>query len=734
MRPGGDGDTGRAGPSLSTARGLTYRGAPWYNYRAMKQTALVVLLTVSVAAAVAVPWTAASADLSTSAVQTLAPCEARLLEGPRSEQFRAHLERLTREPHVAGSPASFRVIEYLEQSMRTAGLTVERHEYDVYLPHHVRSEAALVTPLRMPLNNQENVVAEDRFSADPALGTGWGAFSGEGDVTGPVVYVNYGRKEDFETLARAGVDVKGKVVVARFGGNFRGYKAKYAEEAGAIGLIVYTDPMDGGYVSGPVYPEGRFANDSTVQRGSYLTLDYTGDPLTPFEPAYPSDSGKAVTRLDPADVAFHTIPVVPLPYGSAKEILQRMTGAPVPAGWQGGLPFTYRLTGPADLTVRLHVEQPRKLTRVANVVGTIEGREFPDEWVIFGSHHDAWGHGATDPNSGTAMLLTLADALGTLDGDCRPRRTIKFAHWDAEEFFIMGSAEWVEEFRDELREKAVAYINADSAVTGANFGGSSSPSLKRLMVDAGRAVTHPDTGSPVYAQWEARLPRGQEPDFGNLGGGSDHVPFYSHIGIPAAGPGMSGATPIYHSNYDTFAWFERFGDPKFEYGPTLARLNGIVALRLASHDILPFDLVRYATDLERHIGDLEGVATERKRTGRFPALRAELKPLRAAADAFVAARDRRATRTSEHLARINARLIQVERALVHEGGLPFGAWNRSVYASPDPWSGYAAWMLPGLRFQVEVGTDAEVAAWEQIYAERMRALTAAIQAATAALR
>jgi N-acetylated-alpha-linked acidic dipeptidase len=698
--------------------------------RAMIRIALLaVCLGSSLLAAPRPSQTAAS---PTSA--SLAACEARLLELPRPEQFRRHHERLTREPHGAGSPESFRVVEYLESAMRSAGLQVERFEYDVYLAHHVTSEAALVTPVRMPLNNQENILAEDRFSSDPRLGPGWNAFSGSGDVTGEVVFAHHGRKEDFEALATMGVEVKGKVVVARYGGNFRGYKAKYAEEAGAIGLVIYTDPADGGYASGPVYPEGRFANDSTVQRGSLLTLDYTGDPLTPFEPAYTAESGKPVKRLDPSAVAFHTIPVVPLPYGSAKEILGRMTGEPVPSGWQGGLPFTYRLTGGADLTVRVRVEQPRKLTRIANVVGTIEGREFPDEWVIFGSHHDAWGFGATDPNSGTAMLLTLADALGALDGDCRPRRTIKIAHWDAEEFFIMGSAEWVEEFRDELHAKAVAYINADSAVTGPNFGGSSSPSLKRLMVDAARAVIHPDTGAPVYAQWEARLPAGTEPDFGNLGGGSDHVPFYSHVGIPAAGPGMSGSTPIYHSNYDTFAWYERFGDPKFEYGPTLARLNGIVALRLAGEDLIPFDLVRYATDLERHIAALERVAAERERTKRFPLLRAELKPLGAAADAFVAARGRGAARPREALARANRALIQVERALVHDPGLPFGAWNRSVYASPDPWSGYAAWMLPGLRYQVEVGTDAQVAEWERIYAARLRALTAAIQSATTALR
>jgi N-acetylated-alpha-linked acidic dipeptidase len=698
---------------------------------AMNRLALPVLcLTAALPLAAAPP----PSGQAPAAAAPLTACEARLLELPRPEQYKRHHEMLTREPHVAGSPASFRVVEYLEQAMRASGLKVERFEYDVYLPHHVSADVALVTPVRMPLNNQENILAEDRFTADPALGSGWNAFSGSGDVTGEVVFAHHGRKEDFETLAKLGVDVKGKVVVARYGGNFRGYKAKYAEEAGAIGLIIYTDPADGGYVSGPVYPEGRFANDSTVQRGSLLTLDYTGDPLTPFEPAYTADSGKPVKRLDPSEVAFHSIPVVPLPYGSAKEILGRMTGEPVPAGWQGGLPFTYRLTGPPELTVRVRVEQPRKLTRVANVVGTIEGRDFPDEWVIFGSHHDAWGFGATDPNSGTAMLLTLADALGALDGDCRPRRTIKIAHWDAEEFFIMGSAEWVEEFRDELHEKAVAYINGDSAVTGPNFGGSSSPSLKRLMVDAARAVTHPDTGAPVYAQWEARLPAGTAPDFGNLGGGSDHVPFYSHVGIPSAGPGMSGSTPIYHSNYDTRAWFERFGDSASTYGPTLARLNGIVALRLAGRDIIPFDLPRYATDLERHVGDLERVATQRGRKGAFAALRAELRPLRAAAEAFTAAAARGAARTPAALARVNARLIQVERALVHEGGLPFGAWNRSVYAAPDPWSGYAAWMLPGLRYQIETGTDAQVAEWEQIYVTRLRALTAAIQAATAELR
>ena len=342
--------------------------------------------------------------------------EKQFLELPKSETFKNHLRELTREPHLAGSPANVRVADYMEKSMRQAGFKVERPPYDIYLPTGPGEIALeLVTPVRMPLNIKEFVLEEDPFSKDPNTQPGWNSYSGNGDATAEVVYANYGTKEDFEQLAKLGVSVKGKIVIARYGGNFRGYKAKYAQAAGAAGLIIYTDPEDSGYMKGLAYPEGKMFSESTIQRGSILTLDYTGDPLTPFEPALPLDGPQKVARLKPEEVkGFHSIPVTPIGYGAAKEILGRMSGKPVPESWQGGLPFTYRLEGGPKLTVRLKVNQPKGMVRIENVIGTLEGSEFPDEWIILGSHYDAWEFGATDPNSGTAMLLTLADALGEM--------------------------------------------------------------------------------------------------------------------------------------------------------------------------------------------------------------------------------------------------------------------------------------------------------------------------------
>ncbi len=420
---------------------------------------------------------------------------------PESATFKEHLRQLTKEPHLAGSPANKRVADYMEQAMQKAGFTVERPPYDIYMPTSAgQVELEIVMPTRMPLNTKENILEEEPFSADPNAKHGWNSYSGNGDQTAEVVYANYGTKEDFEQLAKLGISVKGKIVLARYGGNFRGYKAKFAEAAGAVGLIIFTDPKDSGFTRGLVYPEGKMFSASTIQRGSLLTLDYTGDPLTPFEPALPVDGSRQVKRLKPEEVeGFHTIPVTPVGYGAASEILSRMAGKPVPESWQGGLPFTYRLDGGPKLKVRLHVEQPKGLVRVENVIGTLTGSTFPDEWIILGSHYDAWEFGASDPNSGTAMLLTLADALGELaKKGYRPRRTIKIAHWDAEEHGILGSTEWVEQYRAELDQKGVAYFNADGACSGLSFGGAASPSLKSLLIDATRVVPYPKSNQTVY--------------------------------------------------------------------------------------------------------------------------------------------------------------------------------------------------------------------------------------------
>ncbi len=647
---------------------------------------------------------------------------------PDGITFKNHLQEITKEPHVAGSAASKKVIEYLAGAMENAGLVVEKFDYDIYLDYPVSDAIVeIVRPIRLPLNNKEYIHEEDPFSANEHISVGWNAFSGSGDVTAEVVYANFGRKEDFEKLKEMGVAVEGKIVLARYGGNFRGYKAKYAELAGAAGLIIFTDPKDGGYVSGLVYPEGKFADESTIQRGSVLALDYTGDPLTPFEPALPTGSKKKVKRLAPEAVPFHTIPVTPLPYGAAREIIKRMTGQPVPSSWQGGLPFTYRIEGGTKLQVRLKVDHKKALTRVTNVVGTIIGSDYQDEWIILGSHHDAWEFGAVDPNGGTAMLLSVADALGQLvEAGYQPKRTIKITHWDAEEFGILGSTEWVEQFRDELSEKAVAYLNADAAISGPNFGGAASPTLKQLIIDVTHMVQHPDSGESVYEHWINRQPGMMEPVLGNLGGGSDHVGFYTHIGIPSAGLGISQSSGIYHSAYDNFNWFQKFGDPDFVYGPAMAKIFGLIALRLANADLIPYDVIRYATDLMDHINKVEKEIDQYDKAFKLDDLKSEVEKLAEACKSFADARE--ALLNQEQIeaslaADINQRLIYLEKSFISDKGLAFGAWYRSLYAAPDPYSGYASWMLPGLRYEASLHATEHLKSLKKQYADAIESLT-----------
>ncbi|MGB0542815.1 MAG: M28 family peptidase [Longimicrobiales bacterium] len=662
-------------------------------------------------------------------------CEARLLELPSSQAFREHLRIITSAPHPAGSAAQVEVGNYLTRVMKAAGLDVVRHTYDVYLPQLTDDvEAWIATPERIRLSNREPALPEDRFSHHPDLLNGWNAFSGSGDVTGEVVYANFGRREDYEALDSMGIDLTDRIVIARYGGNFRGYKVKFAEERGAAGVIMFNDP---GFSREGAYPEGPMMNGETIQRGSVLTLPWTGDPLTPFEPALPVSGERGhVERLDPDDVAMPTIPVLPLGYLAAEEILSRMDGPEAPEGWAGGVDVDYRLTGGSDLTVRVRVNQPRALTRAVNVVGTVVGSDFPNEWVILGAHYDPWGFGAIDPNGGTAMLLTLAEALGQLaDEGCRPRRSILIAHWDAEEAGIIGSTEWVEEFMDPLTVDAVAYINADGAVSGPNFGGSSSPSLKSTILDVLDDVMYPGRDMTVYEWWTTEA-GGSE--LGNLGGGSDHVAFYTHAGVPSAGLSTGAPSGVYHSNYDNFAWFERFGDTEFVFGPMLARVDGLVALRLANADVLPFDVVRYATDTRVHVQTLLDVADARRVDVDLSRLVDATTELEAAAERFVAARDASLEGDAAALVapvaqRTNRVLRQLEKAWLDDGGLQDRPWSRNLYVSPDPFSGYASWMLPGVRFEIETDDPAEVPEWEEKYLRAIVRLSGYLDQATAEL-
>lgn len=629
-----------------------------------------------------------------------------------SDTYRNHLYELTKRPNIAGTPENEEVIRYMKEVMERAGLDVRLYPYDVWLAEPGTVEIELISPERITLPNKEIAFSQDPYSSDPALHHGWNAYSGSGDVTASVVYANFGRREDFQKLQEMGIDISGKIVLARYGGNFRGYKAKFAEEAGAVGLIIYTDPANGGFVNGPVYPDGIFSNEHAIQRGSLLTLDYFGDPLTPFEPALPLDGDTPVSRLLPSEVAFHNIPVAPIGYGAAERILSKMDGAPVPEDWQGGLPFPYHLTGSEQLQVRLAVDQPHGFKRITNVVGFLEGSEFPDEWIILGSHFDAWGHGATDPNSGTAMLLTLTESLGTFLADgVRPKRSILIGHWDAEEYMLIGSSEWVEQLREELMAKSIMYINADMSVTGPNFGASSSPSLKSPILEAAKVVPHPIFDGSLYEQWSERL-ESVTPSIGNLGGGSDHVPFYMHAGIPSAGVSISGWVPIYHTNYDTFSMYERFVDSTFAYGSTLASAYGVLATRFANAEILPYDLARYASDIRTHLNNLSILARENDRNVNFDDLFAKIDRLEERTGVAIVRIEKFTENSSEERASINSKLIQLERAFLHDEGMQYGAWLRSLYASVDPFSGYASWMLPGLQYSIHEGLDDEKLSYE----------------------
>nr|WP_287936649.1 M28 family peptidase [Algoriphagus sp.] len=662
--------------------------------------------------------------------------EADFLKAVDYDRFKIHLTELTKNPHIAGTPENELVKDYMVKTMSDAGMEVKVWPYDVYLPNHPgKSELQIISPVKLTLSQKEGEIEEDPFSKDPRLHLGFNAFSGSGDVTAEVVYVNYGTREDFMKLAEMGVPLAGKIAVARYGGNFRGYKAKYAEQYGMIGLVVYTDPKDSGFTRGEVYPKGPFFNETTIQRGSMLTLDFTGDPLTPNRPALPLDGAKKIKRDDPADVAFHTIPVTPIGYGAAKEILSRMTGSEVPAEWQGALPFTYRITGGEELKVRVMVDQKPDFIRANNVIGTFVGKDFPDEWIILGSHYDAWSFGATDPNSGTAMLLTFAEALGELyKKGQKPSRSILIGHWDAEEQGVIGSTEWVEHLKKELGAKAVSYMNFDGGVSGRNFGASAAPTLKKLIIDASKEVVYPDSSKTVFEVWAGKNP---EPGIGNLGGGSDHIAFYMHVGIPSLSGGSGGPT-AYHSNYDNLHYYSKFSDPSFKMGGAVAQLFGLVAIRQANAAVIPYDVPRYAKDLKGHFEQaVKNVKTIDTNFAGFDQVDAALRSLEASSAAYQNALESGLTAgnlSASSLQKINKGLIGLEKSWIDPKGMYYGAWYKSLYVCNDPFSGYASWILPGIQYEVAIKNTTRLEEWDARYAKAILNLSKKIDKLTSQLQ
>lgn len=691
----------------------------------MKQT----LLTLTAASLLSLSAFAQQDGFFKNQLENQKKFESDYLKAVDYDRFKIHLAELTKNPHIAGTPENELVKDYLVKIMGEAGMAVKVWPYDVYLPNHPgKSELQIISPVQLTLSQKEGALPEDPFSDDPRLHLGFNAFSGSGDVTAEVVYVNYGTREDFMKLAEMGVPLEGKIAVARYGGNFRGYKAKYAEQYGMIGLVVYTDPKDGGFTRGEVYPKGPFFNETTIQRGSMLTLDYTGDPLTPNVPALPLDGPEKVKRLDPKDVAFHTIPVTPIGYGAAKEILSRMTGSEVPEAWQGGLPFNYRITGGPELKVRVMVDQKPDFIRANNVVGTFQGSEFPNEWIILGSHYDAWSFGATDPNSGTAMLLTFAEALGELyKNGQKPARSILIGHWDAEEQGVIGSTEWVEHLKKELGAKAISYMNFDAGVSGRNFGASAAPTLKKLIIDASKEVMYPDSAKTVFEIWAGKNP---EPGIGNLGGGSDHIAFYMHVGIPSLSGGSGGPT-AYHSNYDNFHYYSKFSDPSFKMGGAVAQLFGLVAIRQANAAVIPYDVPRYAKDLKGHFEQaVKNVKTIDANFAEFDQVNTALAKLEASSTAYQSALEAGLSSgkvSAKKLQKINTGLISLEKSWIDPRGMYYGEWYKSLYVCNDPFSGYASWILPGIQYEVAIKNTSRLEEWDTRYAKAILNLSKKIE-------
>lgn len=627
---------------------------------------------------------------------------------PDPDSLRKYHALIAEEPHPAGTPQDLAAAEKLAESFESLGLDVERHEIWAYLPRPIDAAVEIVWPEHIRLDLKEKPVPGDDYSQHENLSFGWNAYSGNGDVTAEVVYVNYGRKKDFEKLKQLGVDLSGKIVIARYGGNYRGYKAKFAEAGGAVGLIIFTDPGNSGFVRGPMYPDGGYANETSIQRGSILTLDYSGDPLTPFEPAT-----RNARRLNPDNVAFPSIPVQPIGWAAAAKILSRMDGQPAPREWQGGLPFTYSLTSAGGVRVRLMVKQERELRRVVNVVGSLSGKTHPEQKVVVGCHHDAWTFGAGDPLAGTMVVCEAAKSFATAAREGhKPDRTVVFAHWAAEEYGLIGSVEWVEAHREDLSRNAVAYINLDMAAMGPYFGSSAAPPLKPVITDATRAVPAAEriapNGESVFEEWLARseddlLPG--HPRFGHLGGGSDHVGFYCHLGIPSASLSVGGSKGVsYHSAYDNLTWYRKVVGDDYQPAVVLTRIVNTLLARLSNSAVLPVEPSRYGNDVREHLDALTDRARDVGLGPDFTDLEAAAKRYEARADQVY----RRILRklaadelSNSEIACVNSLLLRLERRWLTEPGVPGRPWFRSLYAATDESSGYAAWMLPALRYGVE---------------------------------
>jgi N-acetylated-alpha-linked acidic dipeptidase len=692
-------------------------------------------LILSMAFVLALPLRAqTTAGYSAQAAAAELAAEADLIKRPSASSASAHSKFLSLQPHMAGTPAQARTRDYVVSQMKSWGIPTEVRAYKVWMPHPVSTRVWRTAPDLIELNLKEGPIPEDTTSVAFPQVMAFNGYGAAGDVSGEVVYVNYGLIEDYAQLDSMGISVKGKIAVARYGRSFRGIKAREAEKHGAVGLMIYSDPADDGYARGDVYPVGPMRPSQGIQRGSVMNSN--GDPSTP---GYPSTSNAKRIALSQMDVPH--IPVLPISYGNAAELLRGLAGKSIPQPWQGGLPFRYHV-GPGPVQARMAVTtdattNPYK--EIWDTFGIVRGSELPNEIVMIGGHRDAWGPGAADNVSGTVSVLEAARAIAEqLKEGKRPRRTIVFATWDAEEWGLIGSTEYVEDDSLRLRAGAVAYLNQDDVAQGMNFNAGGSPSLRGLLRDVAKGIPDPSREGSVYDVWRKRANLSAdslEPQMGDPGGGSDFAGFYNHLGIPIVDWGFGGPTGVYHSSYDSYHWMSKFGDPTFEVHATTARIGAAALLRLANAEILPYDYVEYARTMRRFGSQVGQALTDKRWNISAAGLSAAIGRMEDAALAFNAARDRAlAAQLSPATAKqVNARLLEVERQLTRPQGLVTRPWFKNLIYAADENNGYSTMVLPSVNEAIRSGDQALVGQELTDLAERFDSATRALRAATGLL-
>jgi N-acetylated-alpha-linked acidic dipeptidase len=646
---------------------------------------------------------------SAAARETKTEEQFKAIPSPDEERRQHHI--FTAEPHVAGSPRNNELARYIADQWRNEGLEdVVIRRYDVYGTNPKSTLLEMVAPTHYRAILRELPVPGDPDSKNKSISSAWSGMSASGEVTAPLVYAHSGNPEDYDLLRRQGIDVKGKVVLVRYSNpySYRGFKALTAEREGAAALLIYSDPAEDGFKKGKVVPNGPWGPEYHIQRGA-ITYDFMvpGDPLTP---GWASIPGAKRIPVDQA-VSIPKIMALPLSWHDAKPLLANMDGPLAPEDWQGGLPIKYHLGG-NRVRVHVKIEMDSSTQPYYVVEGRIRGAQLPDEWIVLGNHRDAWVFGGVDPSSGTASMMELTRALGKLaKSGMRPHRTIVVCSWDGEEVGLTGSTEWGEQFADELRKKAVAYINVDEATSGPDFHGQAVASLAPMLVEATRTLRDP-SGKTLYEAWRETSARDrreakqtEEVTDSNLadtriGSGSDHTVFLNFVGMPVLGLGFEGPYGVYHSAYDDFFWMNHFGDPGYLYHTLMSQLWGVLTLRLANADLLPFDFASYADNIRQFVNEL----TKNKDMSHL-----DLKLVLDAIDEFEAAGKRLDESASRALssgaidarlaATINHGTMQVERNWLNPDGIPGRPWFKHIlYGARFT---YAHLELPGLTEAVE---------------------------------